>query len=141
MSGVTQRLFARTCGSCGQKAADGDCASAVVATILGLQLDDVPVFVQAGSGWWFWLEEWLRRRGLRIRTITKREELPEGRLYVAGDGGRGFSHACVWEGGPTGRVVWDPHPTRAGLVGEPKWWGVIEPAPTCELCSQGKGTT
>jgi hypothetical protein len=135
---VDQDRFAKRCDKCPGFHANGNCASAVIASILELPLSEVPYFVEAKHGWWPWLEEWLERRGYEIEVVA-RENLPPGPVYASGTSPRGFSHAVVWEGGPNGRVVHDPHFTRAGLAGDPTMFAVIRPAKErCIGCGRGR---
>lgn len=128
--------FAANCTACGQCSQHGDCASAVIASLLDLPLSEVPFFVEANHGWWWWLEEWLDKRGLELEHV-ERENLPAGPVYCEGKSPRGFMHAVVWEGGPNGKVVHDPHPSRAG-VAEPLRFKVIKPAAKlCGACGRG----
>lgn len=103
----------------------GECVRATYAALLGLDIDDVPRFDPAILGGEPQHERecrWLKSLGLGLVEIgTSREsELPQAVLdcippvehLISGISPRGFGHRCVGLGG---RVLWDPHPSRAGL--------------------------
>lgn len=106
----------------------GECVRASYATILGMPIDDVPRFDPAacnaaGERQHNRERRWLASIGLDLVEISTSpdEELPQEVLdcvppvphLISGLSPRGFSHRCVGVGG---RVVHDPHPSRAGLV-------------------------
>jgi hypothetical protein len=88
----------------------GNCLQAAVAGALGLELDAVPHF--GAFAWWPAAARlWLRGMGLDWRVT---DGIPAGRSVVAGTTTRGTGdHAVV---GDDGKIAWDPHPSRAGLV-------------------------
>jgi hypothetical protein len=88
----------------------GNCMQAAVASLLDLEMDAVPHFAQF---LWFpaAIELWARGRGL-TRRVVQTDVIPQERCIVGGLSPRGVSHVCVAEGG---RIIWDPHPSRAGL--------------------------
>lgn len=88
----------------------GNCLQAAMASALGLDLDAVPHFA-AFEDWPAAVDLWLRGRGLTARVV---EWIPPGRSIVIGSTVRGTGrHAVV---GDDCRVVWDPHPSQAGLT-------------------------
>lgn len=101
----------------------GECVRASYATILDLPLASVPRFdpgsLRPGENQTEREREWLHMIGLDLIEISADEaaELPPEDLdrdhLVSGISPRGLGHRCVGHGG---RVVWDPHPSRAGLV-------------------------
>lgn len=88
----------------------GNCLQAAIASALSLSLDAVPHF--GAFTWWEPAARlWLRGRGLDWRTAPA---IPAGRSIVIGPTIRETGdHAVV---GDDGRVVWDPHPSGAGLT-------------------------
>jgi len=98
----------------------GNCFQAAVATLLSLNLDDVPDFCQAGDDKWFDdFQEWLSRRGM-CATIVQCESddefrmiAPNGACLVGGTSPRGFDHAAVYL---DGKLFHDPHPEGGGLT-------------------------
>lgn len=88
----------------------GNCLQAAIASALGLDLDAVPHF--GAFTWWEpAVRLWLRGRCLDWRLVSG---IPAGRSIVVGTTIRETGdHAVV---GDDGKVVWDPHPSRAGLV-------------------------
>lgn len=99
----------------------GNCVQAAVASVLGLPIEAVPHFL-------LWLEwnhvmvEWLAEKGYSIKCRFT-TEIPEERCIVAGMSPRGVAHVCV---GRDGRVVWDPHPSGAGLTRVDEVWFIRE---------------
>ena len=102
----------------------GDCVRACVATLLGRKASKVPHFVQlCGQEWRLELGTWLRVLGYAAIEVPWTAEHYVfdggfGTLCMAlGNGPRGVRHAVVWD---TERgLSHDPHPSRAGLVGDP----------------------
>jgi hypothetical protein len=96
---------------------EGNCTQAVVASILGLDLDEVPDFnllhkddPHAGP-YWQHLEEWFAERGWCF-LIGPGDRSYETYYLAAGPSPRGVSHFVVMR---DGAVVHDPHPSRAGI--------------------------
>lgn len=98
----------------------GNCFSACLATMLGLQIEDVPNFFDLSDGdddlWWASVREWLKPRNLGLLTINANQELlykfPGAYLIVAGKSIRDRYHAVIYK---NGEMVHDPHPSNAGL--------------------------
>jgi hypothetical protein len=93
----------------------GNCMQAAIASLLDLPLDEVPHFAQYDNAdyGWLWYDAfvgWAYQRGLAVEFV---DESP-------GDGmsPRGVRHLCVGRGET---VVWDPHPSRDGLVSVEDW--------------------
>lgn len=94
----------------------GDCIRASVASLLDLDPMKVPHFICQDDVrvWHYALIAFAAEHGYRIdrRAVGEDEPLPEFGLAI-GQSSRGVSHAVVAVGG---KVVWDPHPSRDGLV-------------------------
>lgn len=103
----------------------GDCVRACYAAILGLPRERVPRFDPAvldGEEQTDRERRWLRTLGLDLVevAVSPEEELPKEVLdrappcehLISGISPRGYGHRCVGWGG---RVLWDPHPSQAGL--------------------------
>lgn len=106
---VTQTEFSNEDGS-----VHGNCLSACLEAITGEK--EIPNFANYGRSVWFMkLWAWGDEHGWEIHSCN-RDRLPPGAVIVQGKGPRGFQHACVWVGGPTGMIAWDPHPDRTGLT-------------------------
>lgn len=93
----------------------GNCYQACIASILHLDIDDVPVFATAGGGWfreclrWFMIEQKLYP--MRITNIDNVGI--EGGFYIAGGpAARGLEHAVVYD---CGKLAHDPHPDNTGI--------------------------
>jgi hypothetical protein len=87
----------------------GNCLQAAVASLLDLDLDAVPHFV-VHDDWLERLRDFAQVRGYRI-VYTPPAEPPVFGLAV-GPSIRGVIHAVAFVDGE----MWDPHPSRAGLV-------------------------
>jgi hypothetical protein len=103
----------------------GDCWKCCIASILNLDYDNVPHFVQdwkdsAGYSWWEATVAWLTPRGFNIAWFPlaggTRPRLCQGPLFEpAGHwiakvtSARGNDHAVVMRGD---QIAWDPHPDR-----------------------------
>ncbi len=106
----------------------GNCLQATVASILELELEDVPNFQEAPEeiGFWGMFYRYLRGRGFVVLEIQRESLVLEPDcLYLAhGDSPRGVKHSVVYR---KGRLVHDPHPSRAGLVGDPDYICLLIP--------------
>jgi len=107
---------------------DGECVRAAYATILGIPINRVPrldpaAAMGAGQDQGDRERAWLASIGLGLVEIAAPhdQELPQEILdcmpevphLMSGISPRGFGHRVVGIGG---RVAWDPHPSRDGLV-------------------------
>lgn len=109
----------------------GDCQRAVIASLLELPISEVPHFLQLADGdpfdYWERLQAFCRTHGHVYMTIPARSGFSffgdDGDVYheISGPSprGNGVHHAVV---GCNGQVVFDPHPSRAGLAGDPATW-------------------
>jgi hypothetical protein len=114
----------------------GNCFQAAIASMLELDLDDVPNFVQDdedGKGnWWTRTQEWLGARGLWLADLPshnwKYVAPPDALTFVTGPSPRDptgkMKHIVLWRGrGVDGSLVHDPHPDGTGLSGDDDSWG------------------
>lgn len=109
----------------------GDCQRAVVASLLELPIAEVPHFLALAqndpSDYWDMLQAFCRAHGFAYLTMPARcgtlffGEVGDVYHEIAGPSPRGNSvtHAVV---GCNGEIVFDPHPSRAGLAGDPGGW-------------------
>lgn len=107
----------------------GDCQRAVIASLLDLPISEVPHFLAQSdkSAWGFYclIEEFLESRGYEMAwNAMPAYHLEPGQdvfHQISGPSprGNGLFHAVV---GLNGEIVHDPHPSRAGLAGDPKEW-------------------
>ena len=104
---------------------DNDCYPACLASILGLERDDVPNFFDgtehrpkenAADAWNENVRAFLARFGLNFIVMEISEDyirnIP-GYLIISGMSPRGMLHATVWK---DGKMVHDPHPDGGGIV-------------------------
>jgi hypothetical protein len=133
-------------------ATPGDCFRCCVASLLELPIEDVPHFCDLPDPSVHWItrtQDWLYGRGLyylQVNTIPHGWLLKKRPLIViaGGKSPRGNWGHCVvgelkrWD---SFKMTHDPHPSRAGIVGEPEDFGLFvklflgEPVPTvpCEV--------
>lgn len=123
----------------------GNCFQVCMAALLGLPLAEVPHFydtdepveIQQAA-----IQRWLHQRGWFwfclgwdwVRDQIKAETPPFPRhalLIVSGTSPRGnWAHAVIGRVHATGwELVHDPHPSKAGIVGEPHYVEIIAPLP------------
>ncbi|MGB3898184.1 MAG: hypothetical protein WA973_06485 [Mesorhizobium sp.] len=100
----------------------GNCTEASVASILGLRLEDVPDFRAKGvESFWDEFHEFFRSRGYEA------VRFPAGRqfetMYLAsGISPRGVHHMVVMK---DGKLVHDPHPSKAGIGEVEHLWLIV----------------
>ena len=96
----------------------GNCLTAVLASLLHMDIEDIPVFADEET-WVKDLNTWLRRYGLAYVMMSNAKFLEDHGITgvwheVSGNTSR-FSdvvHACVAR---DGEIVFDPHPDGTGL--------------------------
>lgn len=87
----------------------GNCLQAAVASLLDLDLEDVPHFI-VEPDWMERLAFFAHVHGYQIEYVSP--DTPGGGIAI-GPSPRGVQHAVVWA---DGAMVWDPHPSRDGLT-------------------------
>jgi len=110
----------------------GDCQRAVIASLLELPISEVPHFGQIAQGdsvvFYAELQKFVALHGYVYVTTHAKYGfstfgLAEASVYheISGPSprGSGIYHAVV---GYDGAIVFDPHPSRAGLAGDPDAW-------------------
>ena len=104
-----------------EKGKHGNCLSAVLASLLHLPIEDVPVFSAPYPEWQNQLNEWLRPFGLAYIQVGDFAKwcndfgIRGCHHELGGSSPRNtdISHACV---GVDGDLVFDPHPDNSGLA-------------------------
>lgn len=97
----------------------GNCYQAAIASLLELELEDVPHFVAMGDKWWEGTIKWMNERGKGVAWIPVGDGLeanlkPSGYHLMSGGSPRGdFLHEVV---ALDGAVAHDPHPSGDGLT-------------------------
>lgn len=98
----------------------GNCMSAVLASILHLPIEEIPIF--SSSDWQIQLNNWLRKFGLAYLMVDAafKEALASHQvqnlyheIYGISKRSNDTLHACV---GKDGELVFDPHPDNSGLT-------------------------
>lgn len=107
----------------------GNCYATCIASILGVRLDTMPNFCALEGGHWMTeTNKWLSAHGIVCSTWNSdpfgpHPEYTEAITIASGKSPRGpWNHSVVWK---NKKVLWDPHPSRAGLEGEPTEWDVL----------------
>ena len=92
---------------------NGNCLAAALASILEIDIDDVPEFEDMGDNWGGELADWLDSIGFYI--MEWQEVIPDipGYFLVCGESPRGVLHEVVYF---DGKMVHDPHPSNAGIT-------------------------
>lgn len=104
----------------------GNCLQAAVASLLHLPLDAVPHFA-LHTDWLEQMSAFCHLHGYRIRMLPPHTHCAYGMAW--GPTTRGTRHAVCWA---DGRMVHDPHPSRAGLLHVSELIA-FEPAPQAAL--------
>ena len=120
----------------------GDCQRAVIASLLDLPLTEVPHFLGLAKNntelYWYMIQEFLREKGYAWLTIPANSgaaffgavaESVYHEISGPSPRGQGITHAVV---GCDGTIMFDPHPSNAGLSGEPSEWEYSYLVKTCE---------
>lgn len=91
---------------------NGDCMAACIASLLELDLDQVPN--PHTANWWDAWQAWLKQRGLYLVEASIGDWTPPGYAILVGTSPRGdWQHACIVL---NGEIVHDPHPDGGGVV-------------------------
>ena len=89
----------------------GNCMEACFASLLEIDISEVPEFVDK-DGWYEEVLEWLHTQGHHMFCWDSDKNL-EGFHIAVGDSPRGdFQHCVIYD---NDKMVHDPHPSRAGL--------------------------
>lgn len=109
----------------GDPKATGNCMAACVASLLELDLDNVPNFAaDPRDTWWQGFQEWLVDRGW-VAVVLDGDYPWPGYSAASGKSPRGdYKHLVIHRGG---KLVHDPHPAGTGLAGEPEDQWVLVP--------------
>jgi hypothetical protein len=110
----------------------GDCWRCCIASLLHLPASSVPNFVE-DDRWWEATQAWLAERGLGMMLVDlegceRYPLMPEGVLCIgSGPSPRGdWRHSVIVDEGL--EVMFDPHPSRAGLAGPVETLEILVPA-------------
>lgn len=98
-----------------EKGLHGNCQQAATASLLGLRIDEVPNFMafkDTEKGFWGSFFEFAKSRGFAVLEFGGDRHF-ECYHLASGPSVRGVSHAVVYR---AGKLVWDPHPSRAGIL-------------------------
>lgn len=107
----------------------GNCFQACVASILERALDDTPNFAEVyGPYFMKGFREWAVSIGIGAVYLNGCTVWPVGAHSIAtGASPRGdFLHSVVWL---NRKLAHDPHPSRAGIIGEPREFVLLTAKP------------
>ena len=112
-----------------EQGVQGDCTRAVIASLLDLPIQDVPHFADQTRTdvyeFYSHIETFLEQHGKLMKwngipAYHLRKGAPQYH-YISGPSPRGGGvHHCVV--GLDCQIAFDPHPSRAGLAGDPADW-------------------
>lgn len=112
MTPVTQTVFHRP--ECDRyHGLRGNCLRACLATIFGGGIDEIPPFEWAKGLWWGEFQRWAIETHRLKPVLFQPHQPPPGWSLMNGPTGRGVRHSVVAR---DGAMVFDPHPSRAGLL-------------------------
>jgi hypothetical protein len=100
----------------------GNCFRACMATLLSIDIDELPAFEEQSDNVWIPAKRWLIDRGLSIRNYHK-DFPPDGYSIATGPSPRNpnIYHAVV---ALDGMIFFDPHPDRSGLASTERYWQI-----------------
>lgn len=100
----------------------GNCTEAAVASILGLTLDQVPDFRAKGvENFWDEFEDFINSRGFHPLRLDG-NWIPDVLYLASGLSPRGVHHMVLMRGG---KLVHDPHPSKAGISETNHIWVLV----------------
>jgi len=101
---------------------ESDCLEACVASVLELDLSQIPNFFAGDEDWFVNLEKFLAEFDLQPLRLdageTRDHWTPSGYHLIWGTTRRSTFHSVV---GWAGEMVHDPHPDRTGLLADEVW--------------------
>lgn len=106
----------------------GDCQRAVIASLMNIPITEVPHFNESGEPYKFWdsLQQFCHSKGYIFIEMKATDFAAWGSdldVYhqISGPSPRfpDAHHAVV---GMNGKIIFDPHPDRTELVGDPSTW-------------------
>ena len=95
---------------------------ACLASIFDLDIDAIPPFEDAKHDWYVEMQRWCRATVGRKLRLYPAKTPPPGYALMNGPAARGVRHSVV---ALDGEMVWDPHPSRAGLVETDSYYGFV----------------
>lgn len=91
----------------------GNCLQAAVASLLGLDLDAVPHFVESTGDWFEDMAVFVLGHGYELMQHSPAHDPPVFGLAFGFTNRSADRHAVVYRDGV---MAWDPHPSRDGLT-------------------------
>ncbi|AXQ68601.1 hypothetical protein HOU00_gp062 [Caulobacter phage CcrPW] len=106
---------------------EGNCTQAAFASLLGLELDEVPDFNTLHQGdenagaFWHHLHTWCREQGWHLQ-MRPANQVPNVLYLADGPSPRGVGHFVIMK---EGEIYHDPHPSRAGILEVKHTWMLL----------------
>lgn len=101
---------------------EGNCFPACLASILEIDIDQVPNFHEGNGVWYKKYREWFNKYDLSLVAIMnwegQEDACPQVYAIVGGLGPRGLQHSTVYFGLD---MVHDPHPEGGGVKDITEW--------------------
>lgn len=96
------------------KTQQGNCFQTSIASILDLEIEEVPFFIDKGEAWWLYFTNWLKDKGF-YTIVFNREMVFEGYYLVLGTSPRDpdINHQVIYKDGV---LAHDPHPDNTGVL-------------------------
>jgi hypothetical protein len=91
----------------------GNCLAAITASLLEIDIGDIPDLLEANDGWQAAWTRFCKSRGYEVRYCGDDENFPAGLSVAYGPGPRGTYHVAIYL---DGELHHDPHPSRDGLL-------------------------
>lgn len=105
---ITQTIFFGD-----EQGRNGNCTEACVASLYGLPLESIPDFHSEGEGgYWPKLRRYFSSNGIYLLHLPP-NHTPPVMYFGVGPASRGCNHMVIMM---EGEVIWDPHPSREGLL-------------------------
>lgn len=96
---------------------DGNCLEACIASITGMDIDEVPHFL--GDDWAYQYRKWLFNAGWHWQFFFVGEiPTPIGLVIANGESPRGLGHSVIYD---RGKLAHDPHPDGGGILSVDSW--------------------
>lgn len=106
----------------------GDCWRTAIGCLLHTHPDVIPHFVGNDRKWWEDTQAWLKTQGYALYEICGHFDqvghlgVTDCHHLITGLSPRDPANVRHTVVGRDGVVVWDPHPSRAGILGDPSTW-------------------
>ena len=107
---------------------NGNCLAAAIASILEININDIPKFEDMDKEWWNNLIQFLDKIGFSLAFYSEDIGLP-GFYFVMGTSPRNpkINHQVIYK---NGKLVHDPHPDGTGILDVKEVWVLVPHDPS-----------